>query len=60
MPDNPGEVFADSAYRGAHFCNAVRAKGGVPRIVATGMWGRDEQETLRKLDNSKNPWRLTA
>ena len=27
----------------------MRAKGGTPRIVATGMWGRDEQETPRKL-----------
>ncbi|WP_218036725.1 hypothetical protein [Sphingobium sp. EM0848] len=44
---NPGEVFADSAYRGNHFCDAVRAKGGIPRIVATGMSGRDEQEALR-------------
>ena len=42
LPDNPGEVFADSAYRGSHFRDAVRAKGGVPRIVAAGMWGRDE------------------
>lgn len=46
LPDDPGEVFADSAYRGQHFADAVRAKGGTPRIVATGMWGRDEQETL--------------
>ncbi|MBN9142664.1 IS5 family transposase [Novosphingobium sp. 1748] len=37
--ENPGEVFADSAYRGNHFRDAVRAKGGIPRIVATGMWG---------------------
>ncbi len=42
--------FADSAYRGAHFGNAVRAKGGSPRIAATAMWGRDEQETLARLD----------
>lgn len=49
LPDNPGEVFADSAYRGSHFGDAVRAKGGTPRIVATGMWGRDEQETLARL-----------
>lgn len=55
LPDNPGEVFADSAYRGAHFCNAVLAKGGVPRIFATGMWGRDEQETLRKLHEWNQP-----
>jgi len=46
LPDDPGEVFADSAYRGSHFGEAVRAKGGVPRIVATGMWGRDEAATL--------------
>ena len=25
LPDNPGEVFADSAYRGNHFRDAVRA-----------------------------------
>lgn len=55
LPDNPGEVFADSAYRGNHFRDAVRAKGGVPRIVATGMWGRNEAETLRKLHEWNQP-----
>ena len=50
LPDDPGEVFADSAYRGSHFANAVRAKGGSPRIAAIAMWGRDEQETLARLD----------
>lgn len=49
LPDEPGEVFADSAYRGPHFGDAVRAKGGTPRIVATGMWGRDEAEVQAKL-----------
>lgn len=49
LPDNPSEVFADSAYRGNHFGDAVRARGGTPRIVATGMWGRDEAETLARL-----------
>lgn len=44
LPDNPGDVYADSAYRGDHFGQAVRAKGGTPRIVATGMWVRDEAE----------------
>ncbi|RWK76750.1 hypothetical protein [Mesorhizobium sp.] len=43
-------MFADSAYRGNHFADAVRAKGGTPRIVATGMWGRDEAETLARLE----------
>lgn len=50
IPDDPGEVFADSAYRGTHFGDAVRASGGTPRIVAIAMWGRDEQETLARLD----------
>ncbi|MER9895803.1 hypothetical protein NKJ40_27840 [Mesorhizobium sp. M0119] len=44
LPDNPGEVFVGSAYRGSHFGDAVRANGGTPRIVTTGMWGRDEAE----------------
>ena len=49
LPADPGDVFADSAYRGNHFGDAVRAKGGTPRIVATGTWGRDEQQTLARL-----------
>jgi transposase, IS5 family len=49
LPDTPGEVFADSAYRGAHFREAVRLKGGNPRIAATSMWGWDEQQTLATL-----------
>ena len=55
LPDNPGEVFADSAYRGTPFKDAVRARGGIPRIVATGMWGSDEQETLQKLHDWNQP-----
>lgn len=55
LPDNPGEVFADSAYRGSHFGDAVRARGGTPRIVATGMWGRDEAETLKRLNAWNRP-----
>lgn len=49
LPDDPGEVFADTAYRGRYFKAAVRAKGGIPRIVLTGMYGRDEAETLARL-----------
>ena len=49
LSDNPDEVFADSAYRGNRSRDVVRAKASIPRIVATGMWGRDEAETLRKL-----------
>ena len=49
LPDDPGDVFADSAYRGQHFAQAVRAKGGVLRVALTGMWGRDEAEILARL-----------
>ena len=55
LPDNPGEVFADSAYRGETFRTAVRAKGGTPRIVATQIWGRDAQESLARLDAWNQP-----
>ncbi|MER9204007.1 transposase [Mesorhizobium sp. M0933] len=55
MPDDPGEVFAESAYRGNYFGDAVRAKGGTPRIVATGMWGRDEAEIRARLEAWNQP-----
>jgi transposase, IS5 family len=44
VPDDPGEVFADSAYRGAHFAEAVRARGGVARVAPTHYWGREGDE----------------
>lgn len=55
LPDDPGDVFADSAYRGSHFGDAVRAKGGIPHVTLTGMWGRDAQETLARLDAWNKP-----
>lgn len=55
LPQNPGEVFADSADRGQVFAEAVRARGGTPRIVAIAMWGRDEQETLGRLKAHNRP-----
>ena len=55
LPDDPGEVFADSAYRGSHFGGAVRAKGGKPRVILTAMWGRDEGETLARLKAWNQP-----
>lgn len=55
LPDNPGEVFADSAYRGNHFRDAVRAKGGIPRIVATGVWARTEEEAQAWLHQWNQP-----
>lgn len=55
LPDNPGGVFADSAYRGSHFCDAVRAKGGVPRIVATSAWAKTEEEAQAWLRQWNQP-----
>jgi IS5 family transposase len=55
LPDDPGEVFADSAYRGDHFGRAVRAKGGIPRAIATGMWGEDTKRTLAGLAAYNRP-----
>ena len=39
LPEAPGEVFADSAYRGKTFREAVRVKGGSPRVAVTGTVG---------------------
>jgi IS5 family transposase len=49
LPEAPGEVYADSAYRGPIFGATVAARGGTPRIVLTGMWGRPGDGTLPKL-----------
>lgn len=49
LPDDPGDVYADSAYRGEIFGSAVQARGGTPRLVLTGMWGKPGDDTLRKL-----------
>jgi IS5 family transposase len=49
LPDDPGDVYADSAYRGTAFASAVQSKGGCPRVVQTGVWGRPGGNALRKL-----------
>jgi transposase, IS5 family len=49
LPDAPGDVYADSAYRGTPFAAAVQTKGGYPRVVQTGVWGRPGGNALRKL-----------
>jgi IS5 family transposase len=53
LPDDPGEVFADSAYRGQVFAMAVKMKGGRPRVVATGVWAKSnpasQAEAARRL-----------
>ncbi|WP_285772611.1 hypothetical protein [Rhizobium dioscoreae] len=43
------------AHRGNHFGKAVIAKGSIPRVVATGMWGRDEAEIRSRLEAWNQP-----
>ena len=57
VPEEPGDVCADSAYRGPHFHAAVLARGGTPRVILTALWGCDEQETLARLDAWNRPIR---
>ncbi|MPR13624.1 IS5 family transposase [Microvirga tunisiensis] len=49
LPENPGDVYADSGYRGRTFATAVQAKGGRPCVVETGVWGHPGGNALRKL-----------
>lgn len=49
LPDDPGDVLADSGYRGQTFMSAVRAKGGVPKVVQISAWGRPGDDTINKL-----------
>ena len=49
LPDDPGDVYADSAYRGQVFGSAVVARGGRPKVVQTSAWGRPGDDTLRRL-----------
>jgi IS5 family transposase len=49
LPENPGNVYADSGYRGTTFASAVQAKGGRPQVIQTGVWGRPGASALRKL-----------
>ncbi|WP_269245186.1 transposase [Rhizobium sp. AG207R] len=43
------------AHRGNHFGKAVIAKGSIPRVVATGIWGRDEAEIRSRLEAWNQP-----
>jgi hypothetical protein len=55
LADQPGEVFADSAYQGKTFREAVRVGGGCLRLAVIGMWGRDEAETFARLEAWNEP-----
>ena len=55
VPDHPGEVFADSAYRGARFRAAVASKGGTARVIASHVWAKSEAEATLALKAINGP-----
>ncbi len=55
IPDDPGEVYADSAYRGERFRKAVEARGGRARVVVTGVWARRHEDAAAKLKAVNGP-----
>lgn len=42
VPDQPGQIYADSAYREPRFREAVKARGGVAQVVQVAVWAHDE------------------
>lgn len=41
LPDDPGDVYADTAYAAHRFEQAITARGGTPRIVQRCIWSKD-------------------
>ena len=42
LPDDPGRVSSDSAFAGRKAEDFIRARGGIPWTVGTGIWGGAE------------------
>jgi IS5 family transposase len=42
LPDDPGDVYGDSAFGGGRAWETIRARGGTPCVVHTGTWGGPE------------------
>ena len=55
IPDDPGDVYADSAYRGSRFQSVIEGRGGRARVVATHVWARDEDDAAAKLKSINGP-----
>lgn len=55
VPDDPGDVFADSAYRGSRFRAAVAGKGGRARVVTPHVWARSDDDASSKLKAINGP-----
>ena len=47
LPPEPGEVYGDSAFTGGSAERAIIARGGRPRTVWTGIWGRGPEALAR-------------
>lgn len=56
LPDDPGDVFADSAYRGQAFAAAVTAKGGTPRVVVTSIWAKSDPASQAEAERRLAAW----
>lgn len=56
LPDDPGDVFADSAYWSQAFAGAVRAQGGTPRVVMTGIWAKADQASQAEAERRMTEW----
>ena len=52
LPDAPGDVYGDSAFAGSRSEAAIRARGGTPRIVHTGTWGRADALARLEVHNA--------
>ncbi len=59
LPDAPGQVYADSAYRGQVFAGAVKARGGVPRVVATSVWAKSDPASQAAAERRLAEWNGT-
>jgi IS5 family transposase len=55
VPDDPGDVYADSAYRGQHFLHAVEDRGGRARVVAVSVWAKSDEDARSKLKAHNGP-----
>lgn len=55
VPDDPGDVYADSAYRGQRFRQAVEDRGGRARIVAVSVWAKSDEDARLKLKAHNGP-----
>jgi IS5 family transposase len=53
LPADPGEVYGDTAFGGLRSAAAIRSKGGVPAVVASGTWGGPEALARLEAHNAR-------